>query len=336
MGEDMENKQETARGAEALRSREKAPRTKVWLKKHPKIRKALRGWELYLMLLPVVVFYLVFNYVPMYGILLAFKDYLPKYGILGSEWVGLKHFQEFFANPSMTRAIKNTLVISSLKIVFCFPVPVIFALLLNEFQHTGYKKWIQTTIYLPNFISWVIIGGLVRQLFATSGGLVNNLIEAFGGKSVAFLTTPSAFYPLLICLEIWKGSGWGTIIYIAGVSNIDPTLYEAAIIDGAGRFRRMWSITLPCILPIIVVSFINTIGGIMNAGFDPIFNLYNKTIYEVADIIDTLVYRLGITEGNYEMSTAIGLFKNVINFCLVIFTNIATKKITGYSMYSFD
>ena len=300
------------------------------------LRRMRLNWQIYVMAIPVIVFYVIFSYVPMYGIVLAFKDYLPKDGILGSVNVGWKHFETLFANPSFSRSIKNTLVISALKLIFCFPVPVLFALLLNEFQHRKFKKAIQTMIYLPNFISWVIIGGLVRQLFATSGGMINNIITALGGSNVPFLTKSSYFYPLLLFCEIWHSAGWGTIIYIAALSGVDPTLYEAARIDGAKRFRLMWNISVPTILPVVVVMLLLQIGGMMNAGFDSIFNLYNKTVYDVADIIDTLVYRLGLSENNYELSTARGLFKNVINFVLIMGANLLAKKISGYSMYSFD
>lgn len=304
--------------------------------RHPKLRKAAMSWEIYVMLLPVFICLILFSYLPMYGILLAFKDYLPKFGILGSKWVGLKHFQEIFSNPGFGRAVRNTLAISTLSLVFAFPVPIILSLLLNEFKHARFKRWIQTAIYLPNFISWVIIGEIARQLFQTQGGIVNNFIEMFGGEPIAFLTSTKWFYPLLIILSNWKGAGYGTIIYLAAISGVDPNLYEAAKIDGASRWRMMRSISIPAILPIVVVMFLMQVGNIMNAGFDPIFNLYNKTVYDVADIIDTFVYRLGLVEGKYEMSTAVGLFKNVINFFLIMGANLLAKKLCGYNMYSFD
>lgn len=300
------------------------------------VNRILMNWQVYIMILPVVIFYALFNYAPMYGIALAFKDYLPNKGILGSDNVGWENFRLLFANPQFGRAIRNTLVISALKLVFFFPVPIVLSLLLNEMHHAKFKKSIQTAIYLPNFISWVIIGGLVRQLLATSGGMVNNIITALGGKNIPFLTTSAYFYPILILCEIWHGAGWGTIIYIAALSGVSPTFYEAATIDGAKRLRLMWSISLPCILPVIIVMLLMQIGNVMNAGFDPVFNLYNTTVLNVADIIDTLVYRLGLGDTNYEQSTALGLFKNVINFVLLIGANVFAKKLSGYSMYSFD
>ena len=311
-------------------------RAQRYLLRHPRISKIVRSWQIYVMLLPVLLGLIVFSYVPMYGIVIAFKDYLPSKGILGSESVGFKHFEELLSDPFFPRAIRNTLTISSLNLVFSFPVPIILSLLLNEFRHARFKKWIQTAIYLPNFISWVIIGEFARQLFQPDGGIVNNIIKACGGTPINFLTSSEWFYPILIILSNWKGSGYGTIIYLAALSGIDPNLYEAARIDGASRARMMWSISVPVILPIVIVMLLMQVGNIMNAGFDPIFNLYTKAVYNVADIIDTLVYRRGLLENRYEMSTAVGLFKNVINFILLMLANYFSKKISGYSMYSFE
>ncbi|HEY8443330.1 MAG TPA: ABC transporter permease subunit [Clostridia bacterium] len=292
--------------------------------------------QIYIMLIPVVIFYILFCYVPMPGIILAWKKYRHTQGIFGSPWVGWSIFEKLFTHPDMMRAIKNTLVISGLKLVFCFPAPIILALLLNEIKNKTYKKSIQTMIYLPNFISWVIIGGLIKSMLSYDEGLMNNLIVLFGGNRIQFMTTSKYFYPILILSEIWKGTGWGTIIYIAAISNINPTLYEAAAIDGCKRFGAIWHVTLPSILPIIAVMLIIQLSNIMNAGFDPVYNLYNPIVYDVSDIIDTMLYRLGVEKGQLENATAIGLFKNVINFALLITGNYATKKLSGYSMYSLD
>ena len=329
----MNSKKTSAENIEHVPLRDRAQR---YFLSHPRIAKIARSWQIYLMLLPVFLGLIVFSYVPMYGIVIAFKDYLPSRGILGSESVGFKHFEELLSDPFFPRAVRNTLTISSLNLVFSFPVPVILALLLNEFRHARFKKWIQTAIYLPNFISWVIIGEFARQLFQPDGGIVNNIIKACGGTPINFLTSSEWFYPILIILGNWKGSGYGTIIYLAALSGIDPNLYEAARIDGASRARMMWSISVPVILPIVIVMLLMQVGNIMNAGFDPIFNLYTKAVYNVADIIDTLVYRRGLLENRYEMSTAVGLFKNVINFILLMLANYFSKKISGYSMYSFE
>lgn len=303
-------------------------RKKIW-------ERMKRGKQIYIMLLPVMLFYILFSYVPMYGIILAWKRYLPDMGILGSPDVGWKYFEQFFTRPAMFRALKNTLVISFLKLLFCFPAPIILAIFLNEVRVAKYRKLLQWMVYLPYFISWVVIGGLVKQMLAIDDGLFNNILAAFGKDRVAFLQTSSYFYPILILTELWKGMGWGTVIYIAAISGIDPCLYEAATIDGCKRFGHMRYITFPSLLPIITVMFILQLGNIMNAGFDSVYNLYNDTILDVSEIIDTLVYTEGIG-GKQEFSTAVGLFKNVINFILLIGGNALTKKINGYSMYSLD
>lgn len=291
--------------------------------------------EIYLMLIPVMLFFIIFSYVPMYGILIAWKDYLPKKGIIGSDWVGWKWFKMFFERPEMLRALKNTIVISGLKIIFCFPAPIILALLINEVHNEKFKKVIQWAVYLPYFINWVVIGGIVKQMLAVDDGLFNNIREALGLSRVAFLLTDRYFYVILILAELWKGVGWGTVIYTAGISGIDQSMYEAARIDGCNRFQLVTKITLPSLIPLIVVMLIMQIGNIMNAGFDSVYNLYNSSILNVSEIIDTLIYSRAQNQ-YYEFSTAVGLFKNVVNFMLLIFANYWTKKINGYSMYTLD
>ncbi len=295
--------------------------------------------QIYLMLLPVIIFYIVYCYVPMYGIVLAWKEWRPKFGVLGSPWIGWENFETVFTQQLLPRAIRNTVIISSLKLLICFPMPILCALLLNEIMNRRFKKVVQTFMYLPNFISWVILGGIVKMLLAMDDGLINNIIAACGGERVSFLTDPGSFYPILILAELWKGTGWGTIIYTAAISGIDPTLYEAARMDGCSRIAMIFRITFPMILPVCTVMFIMQLSNIMNAGFDPVYNLYNKNLYETADIIDTYVYRL-FTEGKggngYALSTAVGLFKTVVNFFFLIAGNIITKKINGYSMFTID
>ena len=219
-----------------------------------KIRKSFRDyWQVYLLLIPVVAWYLIFCYYPMYGVVLGFKDYLPKDGILGSEWVGFEHFQWLFETDGFTRALKNTIIISLLKLLFCFPAPIILSLFINEVQAKIFKKSIQTAIYLPFFISWVVMAGIIYNILAVNGGIVNNILVALGLERKSFMTDPNCFYPILLIAEIWKGTGWGTVIYIAAISGISPDLYEAASLDGCGRFKKMWYITLPSISPVIII-----------------------------------------------------------------------------------
>ena len=246
--------------------------------KNKMLAKMLRLWPLYVMMLLVLAHYIIFSYMPMYGVVLGFKDYLPSKGILGSEWVGWIHFEKIFDAPGFWTAMKNTIVVSVVKIACCFPIPIILALCMEEMHIKPIKKGVQTIIYLPYFISWVVIGGLIKMLFATGDGLINTFRTSFGGTRIEFLTTSSYFYPILVFATIWKEAGWGTIIYTAAMSSIDTALYEAADIDGCSRFKKIIYITLPSITPIIVMMFVLAVGGIMNAGFDSIFNLYNSTI----------------------------------------------------------
>lgn len=297
------------------------------------VRKLRKNWQMYLMMLPVVVFLLIFSYYPMYGIVLAFKSYLPSQGIMGSEWVGFEHFRAIFALPDFFRAFRNTILISSLCLIFCFPAPILLALLLNEMQIKGYKKFIQTSIYFPNFISWVIIGGLVTALLSYSTGMVNNLFDSLGMNRVQFQTEPKYFYAILILSMVWRDAGWGTIIYTAAITSIDPGIYDAARIDGCKQLKAAIHITIPCIMPIIIMMFIMQIGNILNANFDAVYNLYNPAVYSVADIIDTLVMRVGLDKGEFERGAAIGLFKTGINFILLIGANLIVKKVNGYGIY---
>ena len=301
-------------------------------KKNLKI-KIWQNKQVYIMMLPVLVLLLIFSYYPMYGIILAFKNYLPNKGIWGSEWVGFKHFIAVFSLPDFFNAFRNTIVISLLTLIFCFPAPIFLALLLNEVTNRPYKRFIQTCIYFPNFISWVVLAGIINSLLNYSTGTVNNILANIGLSRVEFLASEALFYPVLIVSCIIKDAGWGTIIYTAGISSIDPTLYEAAMIDGCKRFGMARYITLPSLSPIILIMFTMQVGNILNANFDAIYNLYNPTVYSVADVIDTLVMRTGFEEGYYERGTAIGLFKSVINFVLLLSANAIVKKINGYGMY---
>lgn len=305
-------------------------------KNSKKLRDRLNEYkDIYIMIAPVVLFFLVFSYYPMYGIVIAFKDFSSFKGILGSEWLDpfYKNFEWLFSQDYFTRALLNTLKISCLKLIFCFPFPIILSLFLAEISKDVIKRRVQICLYLPFFISWASIASIIYNFLAVNGGLVNNIVTLFGGKAISFLTGEKYFYTILIIAEIWKNAGWGTVTYTAAISNVPPGLYEVAKIDGCSRIQAMWKITLPCISPIIVVMFIMSVGGLLNAGFDSIFNLYNTAVYSVADILDTYVYRLGISSGNYEKAATLGLFKSAINVILLIGCDRIIKKITGQGMY---
>ena len=294
-------------------------------------RKSLsqRVWEyryLYLMLLPAIAAMLFFHYVPMYGIQIAFKDFKPRQGIWGSDWVGLKYFMRMFREYTFLSVLRNTLLISFLKLAICFPAGVVFALLLNEIGNLRLKKAAQTISYLPHFISWVVLGGIVKTLFSLNGP-VNALVALFGGEKTMYLTKSGYFIPILILTEIWKTMGWGSIVYLAAIAGVPAELYESAQMDGASRLQRMRHITFPSILPVVVTLFILRVGNIMNAGFDQIFNLYSPIVYDVADIIDTYSYRVGLLDNDFSYSTAIGLFKNVIGVALMLSVNQLSRRI---------
>lgn len=287
-------------------------------------------WALTLMFLPIVVYFIVFKYIPMGGIVIAFKDYKIKDGIWGSAWIGLGNFEKAFRTNLFTRSIWNTIAISGLKILFGFPAPIILALLLNEVNHSGFKKTVQTITYLPHFLSWVVLTGMLQQLLSPNNGAVNDLLKMLGVKnSVYFLGDNDYFRGTLVVTDIWKNIGWSSIIYLATISGIDPALYEAATVDGASRLQCTRYITVPSLIPTIVVMLILNIGSIMDAGFDQILNMYNSAVYATGDIIDTYVYRQGVEKMQYALTTAVGLFKNVIGFILVFGTNMITRKISG-------
>ncbi|MEN1984756.1 ABC transporter permease [Paenibacillus hubeiensis] len=305
--------------------------TNVVLKRPNKWRETLKEYKkskhLFIMLFPALVWFAIFHYGPLYGIQLAFKDFSPVKGIWGSEWVGLDHFRFlFFQSPDFARIFTNTLLISLYNLIFGFPAPIILALLLNELRSNLFKRFAQSISYIPHFFSWVILSGIIIVMLSPSEGPVNFILQMFGMEPIYFLADPNYFRPALVATGIWKEIGWGTIIYLAALSGVDPTLYEAAVIDGAGRWKRIFHITLPSILPVVSIMFILSLGGILNAGFDQIFNLYSPAVYEVADVIDTYVYRAGIVQGQFGLTTAVGLFKNVIGIALVLGTNYAMKK----------
>lgn len=295
-------------------------------------RDLKRHKGMYLLVLPVIAFYIIFHYVPMYGAVIAFEDYIPAKGVLGSQWVGLQHFAAFFQSHYFWRILKNTLLISFNSILFGFPAPILLALLLNEVANDTFKRVTQTVTYMPHFVSLVVICGLVRT-FTMDTGVINYVIGLFGGEKVSLLNVPGAFVPIYIISDIWQQVGWGSIIYIAAIAGIDQSLYEAAIMDGAGRFKQAIYVTLPSIMPTIVVLLILKIGGLLNVGFEKIILLYNPVTYETADVISTFVYRKGLLEFNYSYSAAVGLFNSVINCVLLITSNAISKKVNGMSLW---
>ena len=308
-------------------------------KQHRKLifKRIKENKQVYLMMLPVVAFFLIFAYFPMYGIIIAFKDYRPSLGILRSPFSKpfYIHFKSVFDTPYFFRAMKNTLIISLIKIIFCFPAPIILALMMNELKSKTYKKVVQTIVYLPNFISWVIFGGLVYDIFGFDG-VINSIRSLMGLNAKGYMSDGRYYYLILIVFSIIKDAGWGSIIYMAAMSAVNPSLYEAAEIDGCGRIKKIIHVTLPCIVPIIMIQLLLSIGNIMNAGFDAIFNTYNKNLYDVADILDTYIYRVGLEQGSFSMATAIGLFKSVINFALLLSANFIVKKVNGTGIYDVE
>lgn len=287
---------------------------------------------LYFLLIPGIIFFAVFKYAPMYGLKIAFMDY-NQYDPSKSVWVGFDQFIKLFSKRSFIPVLRNTVVISLLKLIIGFPIPVILALMMNEMRSLKFKKVSQTLLYLPHFISWVILAGIIMTLLDPDNGLITQLIYQITGQRVMVLTNPKLFVPMLIITDIYKGMGWGTILYFAAISGIDPQLYEAASIDGAGKWKQALNITLPSIIPTIVVCFIMNCGNILNAGFDQIFMLYSTHVYDVADIIDTYVYRMGIENADYSFSTAAGMFKSVVAFILIVVVNQIAKKTGNEGLY---
>lgn len=288
-----------------------------------------KQYQLVLMFLPAAITLALFAYAPMYGLTIAFKDFVLLKGISGSPWVGLENFRKLLTAPSFSEVFVNTIKISFLRLIFGFPAPILLALLLNEVGNARFKKVVQTISYLPHFLSWVVLAGIVIQILSPSSGIVNQIIVMFGGNPIYFVADPRYFVPMLIVTGIWKEVGWGTVVYLASITSISPELYEAATIDGAGRFQKMLHITLPALRPVVSIMFILNSGNLINAGFDQIYNLYNPAVYKVADIIDTYVYRRGLLDMKYSFSSAAGLFKNVISFALVLTTNGLVKVISG-------
>lgn len=298
-----------------------------------KISKSNRMiWQLHLMLLPGILLILIFSYFPLTGIIIAFKDFYPALGIWGSPWVGLENFEYMFMLPDTPQILWNTLRIALLKMIFNFPIPIIVALMLNEVKNSGVKRTIQTIVYLPYFISWVILAGIIIDLFARDG-IINQFLGLFGIEPIFFMGDNRYFTGMLILTDVWKNFGYGTVVYLAAIAGVDSSLYESAIIDGANRWKQTLHITLPSITPIIMLLMILNMGNVLNAGFDQIFNLYSPLVYESADIIDTFVYRISMVEANYSLGTAVGLLKSVVSFILIVSSYAIANRYSDYTVF---
>ena len=287
---------------------------------------------LYLMMIPVMVYFFIFCYGPMYGVIIAFKNYSPGRGILGSRWVGLQNFRMFFSDVYFVRIFRNTLLLNFYTLLFGFPAPIILALMLNEVRHNGFKRTVQTITYMPHFISVMVVCGMIID-FVSLNGVINDVISAVGGTRVSMLTQAKYFRSIYVISGIWQEIGWGSIVYLAALTAIDSELYDAAMIDGANRWKQILHVTLPGIAPTIIIMFILRIGRMMNIGFEKILLLYNPGIYETADVISTYAYRKGLLDFNYSYSTTVGLFNSVVNFILVMMTNTISRRVNQMSLW---
>ena len=296
-------------------------------------KKIWRSRYLYLLLLPTFVWYIVFMYAPLYGAQIAFRDFMPALGITGGKWVGFKYFIQFFKSEYFVRLMKNTLGISVYSIVVGFPIPVILALLMNEVRSKYFKKGVQTIVYMPHFISAVVVVSLINAMLSPSNGLFNQIIQMFGGDPVHFMAEPKYFKTVYVLSDIWQTAGYGSIVYLAALTSIDPSLYEAATVDGASKWKKLLHITLPCILPTIMTMLILRMGSIFTVGYEKIMLMYNPATYETADVISTYVYRRAFEGGEYSFSAAVGLFNSVINFIVIIVFNKISKRVSEVSLW---
>jgi putative aldouronate transport system permease protein len=296
-----------------------------------KVLKKLRhDWILYLMLAPPLAYFVIFHVIPILGMRLAFQDYR----IIGDNvWVGTKHFEVLFSSPAFMNVLRNTVVISAMKMIFGFPVPIVLAILINEVTQRHFRKYVQSIVYLPHFLNWVVIAGIWIKLLSPSEGAVNLIANFFGGPSIDYMTSKAHIRWVFVASEIWRSAGWDSIIYLAAIMSISPSLYEAAKIDGATRLQSMIHITLPQITGTIVTVFILNLGFFMSAGFDQVFNMMNDSVISVADILDTYVYRIGIVNGQFAYSTAASLFKGVIGIVLILGTHFTSRRLTGKGLW---
>lgn len=313
----------------ALTSETKLYRTQRQSPLQATISRVSKMRHYYLLLVPIFVYFVLFHYLPMYGVVLAFKDFNPRLGIFGSPWIGLHHFERFIGSYHFERVVGNTLIISLLRLALGFPAPILLALLLNEIRRTTFKRVVQTISYLPHFISWVVMAGIIMELLSPTRGVVNQFIQQFGVDPIYFLGESDYFRGVVVVTGIWKSVGWGTVIYLAAISGVDVELFDSAHMDGTNRFQDVWYIILPSIRSTILILLVLNTGQILNAGFDQIFNLYNPLVYDVGDIIDTYVYRVGLENFEFSFATAVGLFKNLIGLILVVVTNYVVTRLSG-------
>ena len=292
-----------------------------------------REWQIYVMLLPTIIWFVVFLYKPMYGLQIAFKDYSIFRGVQGSPWIGWEHFQTLFGNDSFIRAVRNTVTISFYNLLFGFPAPIILALMFNEIMHATYKRTAQTIVYLPHFISSVIIAGIVITAFSPTVGVINTVMGWLGMDSIYFLTQPEWFRPIFVGTGIWQEAGFGSIVFLAAIAGVNPSLYESAVVDGANRWQMMWRITIPSILPTILIMLIIRIGNVMEVSFELVMLLYQPATYETADVVNTWVYRQGLQSGQYDLAAAAGLFNAVVAFVLVMTANTLSRRFSQTSLW---
>jgi putative aldouronate transport system permease protein len=290
-------------------------------------------WQLYSLLLIPIIYYIVFRYLPMIGNIIAFRKYVPGGSMFGEKWIGLKYFNMFLFDSNFWNIFGNTLRISIASLIFAFPAPIIFALLLNEIRHAGFKKAVQTISYLPHFLSIVVVAGMIMDILSPSGGIINIALKSLTGKTIPFMQESKYFTGIYVVSGIWQGLGWGAIIYLAALTGINPELYEAAEIDGANRWQQTLHVTIPGILPTVAVMFILNVGSLLNVGFEKVFLLYNPAIFDKADVLSTYLYRMAMQMNSFSYSTAVGLFESIIGLILIFTTNKVSKQISGSGLW---
>ncbi|MDQ1913836.1 ABC transporter permease subunit [Paenibacillus sp. GD4] len=308
-------------------------RPKAQVKRSAAWKEWKRGMPLYFMILPGLLFFLIFRYLPMGGIIIAFQDFSPFAGFTGSEWVGFAHFQRLFSEPDFWSLLSNTLILSALNLFLFFPAPILIAVVLNEVRIAWFKKFVQTAVYMPHFLSWVVVVGITVILFATQDGAINKGLANAGFERIELMTDPDYFRIVYILQSIWKEAGWNAVIFLAALASVDPTLYEAAVVDGANRWKQLWYITLPALRATIIILFILRLGHVMDIGFEHIYLMQNSLNLSVSDVFDTYVYRAGVLQGEFSFTTAVGLFKSAIGLTLILLANKLSKKIGEEGVY---